>query len=137
MIKSSIDKRPILTNDVVEIIPDQGFRWLGRWDNLINTGGIKVIPEILEEKVRKIFNRLNIQRRFFVAGIPDPKLGQHVSLIIEGQPLSVTLLESIKVEVINNFLTSEIPREYVFLNRFSETETGKINRTESLIAACK
>jgi O-succinylbenzoic acid--CoA ligase len=117
---------------MAEIISEKGFRWLGRWDNLINTGGIKVVPELMEEKIKEIFVRLNIHRRFFVAGIQDKKLGQHVSIIVEGNPLPDPVQKMLKLEIINNFLKLEIPREFLFVEQFFDTETGKINRTETL-----
>src|SRR5690606_37183368 len=42
---------PVVTNDIVEISGHNSFRWLGRFDNVINTGGIKVIPEQLERVI--------------------------------------------------------------------------------------
>lgn len=132
VIQTFISPYPIVTNDIAEIIPEVGFRWLGRWDNLINTGGIKIVPERIEEKINKIFTCLNIQRRFFVAGIPDAKLGQRVSLIVEGNPISEQLQKALKQEIINNFIKLERPREFLFIDQFRETETGKINRTETL-----
>ena len=67
----------IVTNDIVNIISDKSFEWLGRFDNVINSGGIKLHPEKIEEKLSKI-----ITTRFFVTGISDAKLGQKLVLII-------------------------------------------------------
>jgi len=45
-----ITRGPVVTGDLVELDSDgKGFRWLGRKDHIINTGGIKVIPELLEQ----------------------------------------------------------------------------------------
>src|SRR5262249_14794157 len=41
----------IVTNDVVQIKDAHTFAWLGRWDNIINTGGLKVMPEDLEVEI--------------------------------------------------------------------------------------
>src|SRR5690606_24613792 len=51
----------ITTNDVVEIITYKKFHWKGRYDNVVNSGGIKLFPEEIEWKLNKI-----IDRRFFV-----------------------------------------------------------------------
>ena len=56
-----VSKNKIITNDLVEIISKNQFRWLGRVDHIINSGGIKLIPEQIEEKLSKI-----IKQRFFV-----------------------------------------------------------------------
>src|SRR5690606_7297256 len=45
----------IVTNDLVELGEAGQFTWLGRADNVINTGGIKVIPESLEARLQPLF----------------------------------------------------------------------------------
>ncbi len=105
---------------------------MGRWDNVINTGGVKVIPEVLEGSLERIFSRLNIHRRYFIAGRPDPALGSHVALIIEGDPLPTEAFENLKKEIVNISLRFEIPRQILFVKRFHDTSSGKINRVETL-----
>jgi O-succinylbenzoic acid--CoA ligase len=131
-IETSFLPGAIATNDVVEIISPRRFRWLGRWDNVINSGGIKVNPEILEDKLVAIFSRLNIQRRYFIASLPDPNLGERIVLFVEGKPLPNGVKDRISEEMLNNFLKFEIPRQIIVLERFSYTATGKINRLETL-----
>jgi O-succinylbenzoic acid--CoA ligase len=54
--KLSIDNHPVIkTNDVVEIIDSKRFRWLGRKDEVINTGGIKVFAHQIESKLQSQF----------------------------------------------------------------------------------
>ena len=43
------------TNDVVELLDNGRFRWLGRADNAINSGGIKIHPEMLERAIPSDF----------------------------------------------------------------------------------
>ena len=49
-------KEWVETNDLAELQPDGSFRWLGRWDTVINTGGVKVqveqVESALEEALR-------------------------------------------------------------------------------------
>jgi O-succinylbenzoic acid--CoA ligase len=66
-----INPEPIVTNDIVEIVSDTQFVWLGRFDNVINSGGIKLIPEKIEEKLST-----HIPRRYFVYGQADDVLGE-------------------------------------------------------------
>ncbi len=42
---------PVITNDLVELFGSSQFRWLGRVDTIINTGGVKVIPEKIEATI--------------------------------------------------------------------------------------
>ena len=73
----------LITNDLAKLNPDGSFKILGRWDNIINSGGIKINLEKVEEEVRKMLRKDLI---FFAAGVPDDKLGQKLVLVIEGKP---------------------------------------------------
>ena len=110
----------IFTNDVVQLISDNEFEWLGRFDNVINSGGIKLHPEKIEEKFSNI-----IMNRFFVSGIPDEKLGEKLVLIIEGKKHVIKY----KNLGLSKF---ETPKKVYFLEQFVETETKKIQRKKTL-----
>ncbi len=117
-----ISHHKIVTNDVVELISENQFKWLGRYDSIINSGGIKLIPEQIEKKLSTIINS-----RFFVAGLPDDALGQKLVLVIEeSQVDSETLLDRIKnIKGIHKY---EAPKEVYAFKPFIETKTGKIQR---------
>lgn len=115
----------IVTNDLVKLISSTEFQWLGRYDNVINSGGVKLIPEQLESK----FSTL-ISSNFFVAGIPDPDLGQKLILVVEGNMDGNQLSQKIKsLKSISKF---EIPKEIFVVPQFVETGNGKVNRTKTL-----
>ncbi len=119
-----ISKEKIITNDVVRLISDSQFEWLGRYDSIINSGGIKLIPEEIEQKLSPY-----ISNRFFIAGIPDRLLGEKTILIIEGKE-SPHLLEEIKeYSILSKY---ETPKEIFFLPQFIETDTQKIQRKKTL-----
>lgn len=115
-----ITKEKVITNDVVTIISDKEFKWLGRYDSVINSGGIKLIPEQIELKLNTM-----IKNRFFVAGMPDSTLGEKLVLIVEGAEDS-TLLQ--KIKLIKDLTRFEIPKEIYFLADFTETKNRKLNR---------
>ncbi|HWS60916.1 MAG TPA: AMP-binding protein [Flavobacterium sp.] len=117
-----ISKNEIVTNDIVKLISNTQFIWEGRYDNIINSGGVKLIPEQIEDKLSK-----RIPRRYFVYGKDDVILGEKVVLYIEGEPFVV---EESVFNVLNKF---EIPKEVVFIPKFQETATGKIMRKESIL----
>ena len=116
-----ISKNEIVTNDIVKLISDTQFIWEGRFDNVINSGGIKLIPEQIEDKLST-----RIPRRYFVIGKDDVVLGEKAVLYIEGEPFDI---EESVFNVLNKF---EIPKEVVFIPKFKETATGKIMRKESV-----
>jgi len=114
----------VVTNDVVKLISETEFDWLGRYDNVINSGGVKLFPEQIEAKLETI-----ISNRFFVTGFSDGKLGQKLVLIIEGKT-DIELLSQ-KIASLSSLKKFEIPKEIHLLPEFIETETGKIRRKEN------
>jgi len=120
----------IVTNDIAEVTGKNNFRWVGRWDNVINSGGLKISSEILEGRIGQIFTRLEISNSFFIQGIPDEKLGQRVALVMEA-PLKKEMLEVIRQEFIHSFSPYEIPKVFFESDSFVYTNTSKINRQES------
>lgn len=123
---------PVITNDVAEIFPDGTFRIIGRLDNVINSGGIKIFPEEAEAFAALIFEQLGITSDYFIGGIPHNELGQQAALIIEGLPLTPDteqhLLDALKKE-----LSLRAPRSIRYLPEFRRTPTGKIMRGETLM----
>jgi O-succinylbenzoic acid--CoA ligase len=115
---------PVVTNDVVKIIDDNHFVWLGRYDNVINSGGIKLFPEQIEEKLSG-----SIERRFFIKGLPDDSLGEKLILVIEGAPYDID------GSTFSKLGKYERPKDIIFVDKFAETESGKIIRDKSLQGA--
>ncbi len=116
-----ISEEVIVTNDIVELMNENQFVFLGRIDNVINSGGIKLIPEQIEEKLTG-----KIEARFFIASKVDKELGEKVVLVIEGKKQNLD--ESI-FSVLDKY---EKPKEIIFISKFKETANGKIMRKESL-----
>lgn len=123
-----VTEEVIVTNDVVNLISSTSFTWLGRYDNVINSGGVKLHPEKIEEKLSTI-----ISNRFFVTGISDNRLGEKLVLLIEGIA-DESLVMELKNELKNSILLTkyEVPKEIHFIEAFVETETKKIQRTMTL-----
>ena len=116
-----ISGEKIVTNDLVELISDTQFVWKGRFDNVINSGGIKLIPEQIEEKLAS-----SISNCFFVYGQADELLGEKLVLYVEGESMAID--ESI-FGVLDKY---EKPKEIVFIPEFKRTATGKVIRDQSI-----
>ena len=123
------------TNDIVELMhfdSAQGdkkqFKFLGRFDNVINSGGVKIFAEELENLVKK-----HIDRDLVFLGKPDETLGEKLILVIEdaSTPLSMT---EIKSQISNLKFPSKfhIPKEILFLEKFPRAENGKVLRKDIL-----
>lgn len=129
VIAPELSPQPVITNDVVELKDERHFRWLGRVDNVINTGGIKLLPEELEQRISPFIND-----RFFFAAKPDTELGQRLVLVVEAAPYgndkTAVLQEQLKT-VLGRY---ELPKETIFIAPFVEAANHKINRKETLLA---
>lgn len=80
---------PLQTNDIAELYSAMEFRILGRIDNVINSGGIKIQPEEIERQIATFFTK-----PFAVSSIPDEKLGERIVLVAE-ETISPELLQTI------------------------------------------
>ena len=118
---ATISDEPIVTNDLVELVNEQQFKFLGRIDNVINSGGVKLIPEQIEAKLTG-----KIANRFFVTGLPDTTLGEKLVLVIEGEKQE---FEPDFFDVLGKY---EKPKEIVFVSKFKENENGKLLRKPTL-----
>lgn len=114
-----ISNDSIVTNDLVELVGENQFVFLGRMDNVINSGGIKLIPEKIEDKLS---NKINA--RFFVTGKEDAVLGEKLVIVIEGEQ---QILDETIFDGLDKY---EKPKEVFYVSKFSETESGKIKRKE-------
>ena len=83
-----------------------------------------VVTKHPEEIEQKLFP--TIASRFFVAGLIDQILGERLILVIEAEAYQLD------DEVFSELLKFEIPKEVYFLPKFIETETGKIQRLQTL-----
>lgn len=122
---SHIANAGIVTNDIVDLKDDRSFQFIGRFDNIINSGGVKIVPERIE---RRLFQY--IPKPFFVAGLPDKKLGQKLVLIVEGSSGQDIDLNQIFDKALKS--KYEKPRKIYYLKQFSRTENGKIKRKEAV-----
>ena len=118
-----ISNTTIVTNDLVDLVGATKFKWLGRYDNIINSGGVKLIPEKIENELAKY-----IQQRFFVAGLPDEQLGKKLVLVVEGKENTEQLLQVIKEKTL--LKKFEVPKRIYQIPSFIETENGKVLRSK-------
>lgn len=112
-----VSEERLFTNDLVQLLNDSQFVLLGRIDNVVNSGGVKLIPEQIEEKLAKAINT-----RFFVGGIPDTVLGEKLILVIEGEK------QELDESIYTDLDKYEKPKAVFFVTEFHSTESGKIKR---------
>ncbi|MBK9357101.1 MAG: AMP-binding protein [Bacteroidales bacterium] len=127
------EEEKIVSNDLISIESPVSFKWLGRADNVINTGGIKLIPETIEKKIAEF-----VGHRFFITGLPDPRLGEIPVLVMESSiPLSEMQIDKVLNLIKPHLGKAEMIQRIIIAAEFSVTGNGKINRKESLENALK
>ena len=110
---------PLITNDIAELSP-QGFRILGRRDNVICSGGIKIQAEEVERRLKPFMHA-----PFLVSKRPDEKYGEIVVLLTEG---SVEEVQQVCERILPKY---HQPRVYLHISHIPLTETGKPARKEA------
>ncbi|WP_194775643.1 AMP-binding protein [Pararhodonellum marinum] len=120
------------TQDLVEIIREGQFIWKGRADFTINSGGIKIQPELMEKEIEDLIREFSPNSRYFLAAEKDEKLGEKLVLILESQPLDKILISEFLDSVKSKLPKFHNPKELYTLPVFQETPSGKINRPATL-----
>lgn len=129
----TISDEVLITNDVVEIITYKKFFWKGRYDNVVNSGGIKLFPEEIENKLSAV-----IDNRYFLIGMPDNALGEKLVLFVEADFSEELLLElQEKIKSVKELDKYEIPKKIYLIQKFEETPNGKIHRKNTLRSRIK
>ncbi len=118
----NVNAEVLQTNDLVEIKNEKQFKFLGRIDNVINSGGAKIFPETLEALVKK-----EIPNEAVFIGVNDESLGRKLILVIEGKESEDLLSKISGVAFEKNF---HKPKEIIFIEEIPRTPNGKVNRIE-------
>ena len=110
----------LVTNDIAEI-SEKGFRILGRKDNTICSGGVKIQAEEVE-----CLLRAHLREPYLISKRPDQKFGETVVLLTQSSELDV--VEAICRCVLPKYWQ---PRHYVYVAHIPLTATGKPARREA------
>ncbi len=109
----------LVTNDIAELSGDR-FRILGRKDNVICSGGIKIQIETVERQLRP-----HLQAPFLITKRPDAKFGEAVVLLTEG---AVDEARAVCEHILPKY---HHPRIYLHVDQIPLTETGKPARQQA------
>lgn len=115
------------TNDIVEIREtavkgkiQKQFRVVGRKDNVINSGGIKIQIEEVESALKPF-----LKAPFAITKAPEEKFGEEVVLVTEADDMSE--IQEICVNALPRYWQ---PRRYLHVDSIPMTETGKPARQQ-------
>lgn len=117
--QSDMSVSTVKTNDIVRLVSDDRFEWLGRKDNIINSGGVKLFPESIERKISHLINR-----PFYVTSRCSSVWGEELVLVIEG-----SANDKLELNEINAMLGKyEHLKSIIFESKLDRTVSGKLIR---------
>lgn len=114
---------PIVTNDIAEIMQEGRFRIIGRGDNVINSGGIKVQAEEVERMLRP-----HITGNYAITSLPHPKLGEAMVLLIEPVADPAAVRKAVREILPRN----QQPLYILTVKAVPQTGSGKTDRAATL-----
>ncbi len=112
----------LVTNDIAEL-SGLNFRILGRKDNVVCSGGIKIQIEEVERLLHP-----HLRQPFLISKAPDMKLGEQVVLLTTS--LDVDAVRVVCQKVLPRYWQ---PRQYLHIETIPLTATGKPARAEAEI----
>ncbi len=113
----------LVTHDVVEINEEGCFKVFGRTDNVINSGGVKLFPEIIEQKLSSLINA-----NFYVTSINDEQWGEVPVVVVESESWTEKKIQKL-LSATKKLLTGyENPKAVIFQDQLRRTNSGKIIR---------
>ncbi|WP_235299648.1 AMP-binding protein [Portibacter marinus] len=111
---SKILDEPLLTNDLAIIEGSKKMKWIGRSDHVINSGGVKLIVEEIEKKIRTHY-----PGEFYLTKESHPILGEQLVMVAK---------ENIAAEIFKSLSKLEIPKSIFVTSEFQYSENGKLLR---------
>ncbi|MBI1185236.1 AMP-binding protein [bacterium] len=118
-IKSPLQDDWLQTNDLAEI-GAEGFRWLGRLDLVINSGGHKINIEYLEDVINSEWN----DSECFICGISSDKLGEQTVMLLK-KPM---VMDTFKTWAKQSLHRYEIPKLWLAIDQMPMLPNGKTDR---------
>ena len=118
----SVNPDILVTNDIAEINDKGQFRIIGRKDNIINTGGIKVQIEKVETELKPILP----DTEFMITSVKDEKFGERIVILISGNTTEQTINDAISV--LPQYWR---PKQIIRCNNLPLTGTGKPDRANA------
>ncbi len=110
----------IVTNDAANIVSSTEFHILGRLDNVIISGGKKINPEVVEEKLSA-----KLDKPFFITSLPDDKWGERLVLVVQADNNEIDAVTNACNSIEEGFLR---PKQIIIKENLPMTPNGKLIR---------
>ena len=111
--------KELQTNDLVRLIDPHSFEFIGRLDDVINSGGLKIHPAVLESHFHS--NGCVV----CISSIADKVYGEAVVIVVEGG-----VSESRVKKLLKDVPRNQQPKFILSADRLPFLESGKLDRNE-------
>lgn len=122
-IKCPFHTEYITTNDLIELNENREFKMIGRADFVINTGGVKLIPEYIEQLIEQ---NISPKVAFVISSIPDDALGDKVVLLSS----DVSTFDQVDFTFLSQYSKYAIPKRIIQIDDIPLNQSNKIDRIE-------
>ena len=112
----------LITNDIAEVNAEGKFRIIGRKDNTINSGGVKIQMEQVESALKA-----HLPIEFQITAAPDAKFGEIVVLLYN----KVEKEDEIRQACNKHLPAYWVPKRYIGVDKLPQTGTGKPDRAKA------
>lgn len=120
-IKLPMHENELTTTDIIALNTDGSFKIIGRADFMINTGGVKIQPEVIEKAIRAT---LKPQHAFIISSEKDEAFGNKIILIAE-QSFEYNLEDLAFLKTIHPYA---LPKAIKVIKKFERNASDKIIR---------
>ena len=127
----------LTTTDRAEILGENRFRWLGRLDDIINSGGVKVDAARVQRVVEEIVAARGLGYEVAVMGVADARLGERVVAWLGGPALTAATIDELRTGLTSALGRYEVPKELLIVPALPRLPGGKVDRQGLRAAAAR
>lgn len=131
VVRDELLKIMVKTNDLAELIDERHFVLKGRMDHVVNSGGVKIQLERLEDEISVRLREYGIHATICLAGIPDELLTNKLALIIEIPEASLDTKDLLRAlrKILPKY---HDPKVIIPVPELFFTKSGKIDRRRNI-----
>lgn len=119
-----LNNRLIQTNDIVQLKSTSTFEFIGRYDEMINSGGIKINPQKIEDTLSNL-----IEERYFISAEENEDFG-HIPILVVESKKEKSYYEGILNSV--HFDLYHKPKRIYIIDEFVSSHSNKVDKIQSL-----
>lgn len=122
----------LLTSDLAEISADGTLRVIGRADDVIVSGGKKIVPQDVERAIERSLMLRGVVTDAVVVGVPDAEWGERIEALVVADPsaLAVEVPALVRAALRTTQVPAhEIPRAVHVVEELPRLGIGKVDRS--------